>query len=64
MSVLHYFKKMLPSAGETEIGKVATREVNKRVHKVLERVEEGQDLQVGGENESHTQCTAMKTEHG
>ena len=31
MSILHYFKKTLCSAGETEISEVATREVNQRV---------------------------------
>ena len=37
MSILHYFKKTLPSAGETEIGEVATREPNQIVQGVLDR---------------------------
>ena len=37
MSILHYFKKTLPSAGETEIGEVATREANQIVQGVLDR---------------------------
>lgn len=39
MSILRYFRKTLLSASETEIGEVATREMNKRVQEVLDRVE-------------------------
>ena len=36
MSLLRYFKKTLPSAGETNIGEVATKEANQRVQLVLD----------------------------
>ena len=37
MSILHYFKKMLPSAHESKIGEVATKEVNQQVQSTLAR---------------------------
>ena len=36
-SLLHYFKKTLPSAHETEIGELATKEVNQQVQSTLAR---------------------------
>lgn len=52
MRILRHFRKTLPSASETEIGEVATREANKRVQEVLDRVEEGSSNR--RRNESHT----------
>ena len=37
MSILQYFKKTLPSARETKIGEVATKEANQRVQSALAR---------------------------
>ena len=41
MSILQYFKKTLPSARETKIGEVATKEANQRVQSALARGELG-----------------------
>ena len=41
ISILQYFKKTLPSAHETKIGEVATKETNQRVQSALARGELG-----------------------